>query len=123
MQKSELPCRKRQGYGWICPLIRYFLLLISVLLVPVSSVAAQPQYLFVPAQYGECINTFTVRVMVAASNSGAAWGEFEGSRVAVVRHGANPLSCWLDLKQWDAQGRLEETKRLNCLFANPLEGG
>lgn len=79
------------------------------------------QPVYVPAQHGDCINTFLVRLMVAASNSGASFGEFEGSRFMVVRKGTNPKNCWLELGQWSHDNRLEDSKRLQCLFVNPLE--
>lgn len=81
------------------------------------------QPVYVPAQHGDCVNTFTVRLMVAASNAGAAWGEYEGSRFMIVRKGNSPGNCWLELGQWSQDNRLEDSKRLQCLFVNPLEGG
>lgn len=81
--------------------------------------SGQPFY--VAAQPGDCINTFTVRLMVAASNTGSAWGGFEDSRFMAIRKGINPKRCWLELGQWEQDGRLIESKRLQCLFKNPLE--
>lgn len=81
---------------------------------------SQPVY--VPAQHGDCINTFIVRLMVAASNAGSAFGEYEGSRFMVVRRGDSPQRCWLELGQWDQFNQLEDAKRLKCLFVNPLGG-
>ncbi len=83
-----------------------------------AQAASQPVY--VPAQHGDCINTFIVRLMVAASNSGASFGEFEGSRFMVVRKGTNPKKCWLEMGQWNQYNQLEDSKRLQCLFVNPL---
>jgi len=84
----------------------------------IAAEAAQP--LYVPVQQGDCINTFTVRLMVAASNTGSAWGEFENSRFMVVRKGTGPQRCWLEMGQWTQDGRFVESKRLQCLFENPL---
>jgi len=86
-----------------------------------TSFARNPVY--VESYAEDCINTFTVRVMVAASNTGAAWGTFDGSRIMIVRKGSDQQHCWLEMGQWTSDGRLEEHKRLQCLFSNPLEGG
>lgn len=83
--------------------------------------ASQP--LYIPPQQGDCINTYQVRLMVAASNAGSAYGDFESSRFMVVRKGTNSQNCWLELGQWTRDGHLEEGKRLKCLFVNPLEDG
>ena len=86
-----------------------------------SVFAAAPAYVMV--QPGDCINTFTVRLIVAASNDGAAYGEFDGSRLYVVRRGSGPQNCWLEMGQWGPDGRFVDGKRLKCLFENPLEQG
>jgi len=89
-----------------------------VVLLAGDGYANQPVY--VPAQHGDCINTFTVRLMVAASNAGSAFGEYEESRFMVVRKGDSPQRCWLELGQWNQYNQLEDAKKLQCLFVNPL---
>lgn len=97
---------------------KQLLLGLLFLVFSVTTVTAQP--LYVPVQQGDCINTFTVRLMVEASNTGSAWGEFEGSRIMIIRKGTSPQRCWLEMGQWAQDGRLIESKRLQCLFGNPL---
>ena len=93
-------------------------ILLLVLLGASSVFASAPAY--VMAQPGDCINTFTVRLIVAASNDGAAYGEFDGSRLYVVRRGSGPQNCWLEMGQWGPDGRFVNGMRLKCLFENPL---
>lgn len=95
------------------------LLLASTAMARQQQVSTTPVYVL--AQPGECVNTYTVRLMVVASNAGASYGEFDGVRMMLVRKGAGPDRCWLEMGEWNSQGHLLESKRLRCLFANPLE--
>lgn len=94
-----------------------------LLLSCASAVAAQNKTdaVYVDQELGDCINTFTLRMLVAASNAGKAYGDYNGSRFLMTRY-VNGDVCQVESLQVSADGQtLEDRNAFQCLFENPME--
>lgn len=94
--------------------------LIAVAAPAGTVLATQPVY--VAQSPEDCINTFIVRMLITASNAGQAVGDFDDSRLMMVRRGT-PEHCRVDMLQVARDGSVEDRKTMQCLFRNPLEEG
>lgn len=88
---------------------------------PLRSDAANQQVpVLVTPQANDCINTFILRVGVAASNVGAAYGYFDGSQIQMMRRGTSPRDCRIEMVQLGPNGQVEAKEVMRCFFEYPL---
>ena len=98
------------------------ILLLLVLLPSTHAEAQQPLQppVLVMQSPADCINTFILRVNVAASNTGAAYGTFDNSQIQMMRYGTNQQNCRIEMMQWGPNGQVEDQKVMQCFFEYPL---
>ena len=96
-----------------------FSLLLSFVL-SVSAFAADKTPVFVERELGDCINAYTLRCLVTASNLGRAIGEFDGTRL-ILNRVADGDACKIEVFQISQDGQSIESREIyKCIFENPL---
>ena len=97
------------------------LILLAVICLPFAAGAQgiDPHQYEVQATPADCVNTFTVKLIVAASNTGRAYGVFEDQEFFLERRGT-PNNCSIDLATF-SNGSMVDRKATKCLFRNPFE--
>ena len=97
------------------------LALLAASLLPVAAGARgiDPHQYEVQASPSDCVNTFTVKLIVAASNTGRAYGVFEDQEFFLERRGT-PKNCSIDLATF-SDSSMVGRKTTKCLFRNPFE--
>lgn len=96
------------------------LLFLALLVSTHAEAQAQQSPALVMQQPADCINTFILRVNVAASNTGAAYGTFDNSQIQMLRRGTNRQNCRIEMVQWGPNGQVEDQKLMQCFFEYPL---
>lgn len=85
-----------------------------------------PQPVYVERLPGDCVNTFTLRLLVTASNYGRAYGDFDGSRFYMARQvyqDGGGEQCRVKSVQVANDGQTVEDQQIyQCLFSDPLTG-
>ena len=118
--------RRRQGESVSILSRPYALILAAATILLASTVSAEQgditRFQVAPTQ-DDCVNTYIIRLLVAASNNGASLGEFEGARYMLRRTGTSMESCGVEMRQFNATGALEDIKSMRCMFENPLGKG
>jgi len=95
------------------------LFILIVFSLSVSEVAGRNVY--VERENSDCINTYTLKLIVEASRNGASFGEYEDVRFVAQRIGS-PDQCRIVMKHKIVQSRQNIiTTYYQCVFDNPMD--
>jgi len=101
------------------PLTALFLFFSMLSSVPVGAASIDPRMYQVEAAPTDCVNTFIIRMVVAASRTGRAYGVYADQEFFLERLGT-PDSCSIDMATF-TNNQMTERKSLKCVFNYPFD--